>query len=86
MLHVSTSTLHNNTVNINRNFSPSDTGIFYLEDKALCPKLTFWERCVCLYDQALLCYCVHSKAHAWLIDTILDVSARVAFSSWLVIG
>ena len=48
-----------------------------LEDKALCPKLTFWERCVCLYDQALLCYCVHSKAHAWLIDTILDVSARV---------
>ena len=57
-----------------------------LEDKALCPKLTFWERCVCLYDQALLCYCVHSKAHAWLIDTILDVSARVVFSSWFVIG
>ena len=22
-----------------------------LEDKALCPKLTFWERRVCLYDQ-----------------------------------
>ena len=60
--------------------------IHVLEDKALCPKLTFWERCVCLYDQALLCYCVHSKAHAWLIDTILDVSARVVFSSWLVIG
>ena len=29
---------------------------------------------------------MHSKAHAWLIDTILDVSARVVFSSWLVIG
>ena len=57
-----------------------------LEDKALCPKLTFWERCVCLYDQALLCYCVHFKAHAWLFDTILNVSARVVFSSWVVIG
>ena len=41
---------------------------------------------MCLYDQALLCYCVHSKAHAWLIDTILGVSARVVFSSWVVIG
>ena len=51
-----------------------------------CPKLTFWEWCVYLYDQALLCYCVHSKAHAWLIDTILNVSARVVFSSWVVIG
>ena len=63
-----------------------DNSYCELEGKALCPKLTFWEQCVCLYDQALLCYCVHSKAHAWLIDTILDVSARVVFSSWVVIG
>ena len=41
-----------------------------LEDKALCPKLTFWERRVCWYDQALVRYCLHSSAHAWLIDAI----------------
>ena len=57
-----------------------------LEDKALCPKLTFWERRVCLYDQALVRYCLHSKAHAWLSDTILKVSARAIFCSWVSIG
>ena len=57
-----------------------------LKDKVLCPKLTFWERSVCVYDQALMCYCLHSKAHAWLTDTILNVFARAVFCSWVAIG
>ena len=43
-----------------------------MEDKALCSRLTFWERRVCLYDQALVCYCLYYKAHAWLIDIPLS--------------
>ena len=60
--------------------------LFSLEDKALCPKLTFSEWRVCLYDQALVYYCLHSKAHAWLNDAILNVSAWAVFCYWVCIG
>ena len=45
---------------------------------------TAWR--VCLYDQVLVRYCLHSKVHAWLDDTILNVSTRAAFCPWVSIG